>query len=135
MALPSVGRTANSILSRWSFGEEIRFWIPTYIPILEECVNKSKGMKRVLQERGLWRPDLLKQCGRAKKDRKSRNLGYGDRLFEGKLGDYETRTADRCEIGKDCCHLRILEAQPYFLEEKSMLETVINRRPRSHILS
>jgi len=95
------------------------------IPILEECVNKPKGMKSVLQERGLWRPDLLKQCGRAK-DRKSRNLGYGDRLFEEEMGDYEARTADRCEIGKACCHLRILEAQPDFLEEKSMLETVVN---------
>jgi hypothetical protein len=42
------------------------------------------------------------------------------------MEDYEARTAGRCEIGKDCCHLRILEAQPDFLEEKSMLETVIN---------
>jgi len=68
----------------------------------------------------------LKQCGRAKKDRRSRNLGYGDRLFEGEKDNYEARTADQCEIGKYCCHLRILEAQPDFLEEKSMLETVIN---------
>jgi len=42
------------------------------------------------------------------------------------MNDYEARTADECKIGKDCCHLQILEAQPDFLKEKSMLETVIN---------
>lgn len=94
-------------------------------PIPEGHIGKPKGMKRVLQERGLWRPDLLKQCGRSKKEKKPRILGFGDRLFQEEIDDYEARTADRCEFGKDCCHLRILEAQPDFLQEKSMLENII----------
>lgn len=67
----------------------------------------------------------MKQCGRVKKNKRSHNLGYGDRLFEEEIGKYEARTADRCKIGKDCCHLWMLEVQPDFLQEKSMLETVI----------
>jgi len=38
---------------------------------------------------------------------------------------YETRTANRYETCKDCCALRILEAQPDFANEISLLEQVI----------
>lgn len=41
------------------------------------------------------------------------------------MGEHEARTADCCEVGKECCALRILEAQPDFATEKSLLETVI----------
>ena len=68
----------------------------------------------------------MKQCGRSKKkEKKPHNLVFGDRLFQEEIDYYEARTADRCEFGKDCCHLRILEAQPDFLQEKSMLENII----------
>jgi hypothetical protein len=41
------------------------------------------------------------------------------------MEQYEARTADRCETGKVCCALRVLEAECDFRNEKSMLETVI----------
>ena len=47
----------------------------TGVPIDPELVGKPKGMKRVLQERGLWNDSLKKQCGRQKKDNPtSRNV-------------------------------------------------------------
>ena len=39
----------------------------TGLQIPENHLGRPKGLKRVLQERGLWRPNLKKQCGRAKK--------------------------------------------------------------------
>ena len=36
--------------------------------------------------------------------------------------EHETRTADHCETGKDCCSLRILEAQLDFANEISLPE-------------
>ena len=41
------------------------------------------------------------------------------------MEEYGTRTADRCETGKDCCALRILEAQSDFANEISLLEQVV----------
>jgi hypothetical protein len=93
-------------------------------PISEQLVGEAKGMRRVLQERGLWVPGLKKQCGRKKKD-KTKAKHFGDRLFEETMENYEARTADRCEAGKRCCAFRILEAERDFQEEKSMLEHVI----------
>jgi len=42
------------------------------------------------------------------------------------MQEYETRTADRCETGKDCCALRILEVQQDFANEISLLEQVVH---------
>ena len=42
------------------------------------------------------------------------------------MEEHEARTADRCEVGKECCTLRILEVQPDFAMEKSLLGTVIS---------
>ena len=50
-----------------------------------------------------------------KKDKQPRHLGFGDRLFEETMGEYEARTADRCEI----------EAQTNFQGEKSVFENII----------
>jgi hypothetical protein len=77
------------------------------VPSFQECPYKPA----VLQERGIVETRLLKQCGGAKKDKKSRNPGYGDRLSEEEMDDYEARIVDRCEMGKDCCIFRILEAR------------------------
>ena len=43
------------------------------------------------------------------------------------MEEYKARTIDRCEVGKACCALRILQAEPDFLAEKSLLETVIDK--------
>ena len=96
-------------------------WDDPTQPISAELIGKAKGMKRVLQERGLWRDNLKKQCGRQKKKKRV----FSERLFEESIEDFEARTADRCEAGKNCCALRILEAEPDFANEKSLLETVI----------
>ena len=63
--------------------------------------------------------------GLAEPGDRPRHLGFGDRLFEETMEEYEARTADRCEIGKRCCALRILESQTDFQGEKSMLENII----------
>src|SRR5579862_4671019 len=55
----------------------------------------AKGMKIVLQERGLWRDKLRKKC---KKE----------------------HSAD-----KNCCALRILETQPDFANQKGLLEEIV----------
>jgi len=101
-----------------------RKWDHPHDFVGEELVGKPKGMRRVLQERGLWRDDLRKQCGRQKKA-KLRPQSFSDRLFEETMEEHEARTVDRCEVGKGCCALRILEAQHDFRNEKSLLETVI----------
>jgi hypothetical protein len=95
-------------------------WV-TGLPIDREFIGKPKGMKRVLQERGLWRDKLKKQCGREKKKKSS----FEERVFEETMEQYQARVADRCEAGKDCCALRILEAQDDFRGEVSLLETTI----------
>jgi len=49
-------------------------------------------------------------------------MSFGGRQFHEVLEEYKTRTADRYETGKDCFPLRILEAQPDFASEISLLE-------------
>jgi len=98
--------------------------------IRDELLGKPKGIKRVLQERGLWHEGLKKQCARKKKNTAIGSVSglardFEEREFHEVIEEYETRTADRCEIGKDCCALRILEAQPDFANEISLLGRVV----------
>ena len=54
---------------------------------IEELVSKPKGMKRLLQERGLWNANLKKQCGRQKKDKSKFDEMievFGDRVATGR---------------------------------------------------
>ena len=95
----------------------------TNIPIPPELIGKPKGMKRVLQERGLWRENLKKQCGRQKNNKSN----FEDHVFQETMEHYQARVADRCEVGKGCCALRILEAQDDFANEVSLLETLIQQ--------
>jgi transposase len=88
----------------------------TLIP--ESLVGQPKGLKRVLQERGLWIDGLKKQCGTTKTkediETESQSAAYTE--------------LDRCKRGKHCCALRIMENQPDFLAEKSLLEIEITNR-------
>ena len=59
---------------------------------------------------------MTKQCGRKKKTQKA----TGSETME----QYEARIADRCEVGKGCCALRILEADD-FKSGISLLVTII----------
>ena len=69
---------------------------------------------------------MKKQCGKKKKTGKSdRRSNFEERIFFETMEQYEARIADRCEVGKGCCALRILEAEDDFRNEVSLLETVI----------
>ena len=111
----------NGIEQSMVFLDGDRDW-DTGVPIRPELVGKPKGMKRVLQERGLWNDGLKKQCGRQKKDKSN----FEEREFQESLEEYQARVADRCEVGKNCCALRILESQDDFKNEVSLLEIVSN---------
>ena len=74
-------------------------------------------MQHILQEHGLWRDGLKKQCGRKK-------ATASDNITE-TIEQYEARIADRCEVGKGCCALRIFEAEEDFKNEISLLESII----------
>ncbi|TFY70750.1 hypothetical protein EVG20_g2243, partial [Dentipellis fragilis] len=65
-------------------------------PQHKEHPNEPKGMRQVLKERGLWRKGLLMQC------------------------------KEKCHAEcTDCCARRILESQPDFKEQKSLVQEVI----------
>jgi hypothetical protein len=56
--------------TRWGDGiEQSMIFLDGDRDIDPELVSKPKGMKRLLQERGLWNANLKKQCGRQKKDK------------------------------------------------------------------
>ncbi|KAH8825538.1 hypothetical protein DL96DRAFT_1734433 [Flagelloscypha sp. PMI_526] len=61
--------------------------------------NVPKGMKMVLEERGLWRKGLLMKCD----------------------------TGECCDEGS-CCAQQILQAQPDFREQKSLVQETIESR-------
>ena len=61
--------------------------------------GKAKGMKLVLQERGLWKEGLRKKCADCKQE----------------------------PVRPDCCAQRILELQPDFQAQRSRLEEIADR--------
>ena len=61
-----------------------------------EYPDMPKGMKQVLTEQGLWKEKLLMKC------------------------------KDSCEVeGTTCCVMRILDLQPDFKEQRSLVQEVI----------
>ena len=107
--------------------------------VSDEFLGKPKGIKRILQERGLWREGLKKQCAREKKKNlkasttqvpqaptRKAAVSFEERQFRELLEGYETHTAGRSKAGKDCCALRMLEGQADFANEISLLEQVIS---------
>jgi len=71
----------------------------TGVPIPDNLLGCPKGLKRVLQERGLWRVNLRKQYGRVKKPAPGVEETEEEML---------RRTLDQCAEGKNCCALRIM---------------------------
>ena len=81
----------------WFFcnGEKINQKM-TYPPDHPEYPNEPKGIKAVLAKRGLVQPHLRGKC------------------------------KNKCETGTTaCCHKRILELQPDFCDQKSLVQEVI----------
>ena len=66
-----------------------------------DLVGQAKGIRQVLLERGLWVQGLKKRCVKKK------------------------GVVSECKKGKTCCAFRILEGQPDFMNEVSLLETTI----------
>ena len=95
----------------------------TGLPIGDKLLGQPKGLKRVLQERGLWRANLKKQCDRVRRPAPNANLP----VEQSQESEEEmlARTLDQCAEGKDCCALRIMAQQPDFLNEESLLERVV----------
>ena len=68
--------------------------------------GKPKDTKRVLQEQGLWKEGIRKQCGAVSKEDTETDTEFNAR-----------KELDRCERGKDCYAMRILENQSGFHHE------------------
>ena len=75
----------------------------------EELRGKPKGMKQVLLERGLWKENLIKTCGRCKKG---------------------TKDPEQLQ----CCAQRILELQPDFMAQKSLLVETVGKKKGHKII-
>ncbi|CAG8599849.1 2965_t:CDS:2 [Cetraspora pellucida] len=73
--------------------------IMTYID--NANVKRPKGIKRVLEERGLWIPGLIKKCDTCKKNKPDPN-------------------------NPNCCTSRILSAQPDFVAQRSRIREINN---------
>lgn len=77
-----------------------------------EFPGEAKGMRQVLVERGLWRDKLLMKCGSGSRSKKQ---------------DYGSEPV-KCQSGvTDCCAKRILDLQPDFMEQKSLVQEVIEK--------
>jgi len=59
--------TLQNMIYQWIDRE----WEYPHHPIKDKNIGKPKGMKRVLQERQLWKYNLLKQWGQEKKAKRS----------------------------------------------------------------
>ncbi|KAF8243258.1 hypothetical protein K440DRAFT_530788, partial [Wilcoxina mikolae CBS 423.85] len=82
-------------------------------------LGKPKGMKRILQERGLWIEGLKARCPSLRK----RQSAETEEQYMARVSAFQS-----CLKGGSCCAFRIMESQPDFLAEKSLLEIEITKR-------
>jgi hypothetical protein len=81
-----------------------------------ELPGEPKGMRQVLVERGHWRDKLVMKCGSRSKNLKQDN------------GSVAAEPAAKCRSGAtDCCAKCILDLQTDFLEQKSLIQEVIEK--------
>ena len=89
------------------------------IALIEETLE---GSQKVLQERGLWKEGIRKQCGAVSEEDTETDAEFDAR-----------KELDRRERGKYCCAMRILENQSGFHHEKSQLKIEINKSGDEYI--
>lgn len=75
--------------------------------------GQPKGLKRVLEERGLWRNGLLLKC---------KYTGLDGKKHDSKIGD-----CIRLRQGL-CCARSLMAIQPDFLQQKGLLQEAIEKR-------
>jgi hypothetical protein len=91
---------------------------PTDYDVPLHLLGKAKGMKRVLQERQLWHEGMKSCCpsmGRKRSTETEEQYTAHALAFQ------------PCVKGGSYCTFRVLESQPDFLAEKSLLEIEITR--------
>ena len=82
-------------------------------------IGQPKGMKRILQERGLWVDGLRTRCpGLKRKAKGETEEQYTARILAHKV----------CEKGGNCCAFRVMEDEDDFVNERSLLEIEITAR-------
>ena len=87
--------------------------------IPNRLIGQPKGMKRILQERGLWVDGLRTRCpGLKRKAKDETEEQYTGRILLHKA----------CWIGDKRCAYRIMEGQEDFIKERSLLEIEITAR-------
>jgi len=81
-------------------------------------LGESKGMKRLLQERGLWIEGLNARWPSWKK----RQLAETEEQYMARASGFQF-----CLKGGSCCAFRVIELQLDFLAEKSLLQIEITK--------
>ena len=82
-------------------------------------IGQPKGMKRILQERGLWVDGLRTRCPGLKRKAK----GETEEQYTGRILAHKV-----CEKGRKFCAFRVMEDEDDFANGRSLLEIEITAR-------
>ena len=90
--------------------------------------GKPKGMKRILEERGLLKKGMIGDCAacKQKRSRKPHVTGLSSDELRQIDEDEDVDSEDEDDRPLDCCMRRLLGSQEDFRKEKSLLEQVYN---------
>lgn len=88
--------------------------------------GKAKGMKRILEERGLYKKGMIGDCAvcKQKRSRKVHLTGLSSEEMSRIDGEEADDSEEEDDRPTDCCMRRLLGSQEDFCKEKSLLEQV-----------